>query len=187
VKPNTRPSLRSGLTAYAVLSREPSSFWPPSLREDLRKPARLSRASTSARELDRSDDGQDHTVLSYARPACSPHYPPTLSTLPEKCWRDEPDRAARRHEVLGSRRAIRPALDLSRPTLLRPPQARLAKHDDRRSPLLGEPGWATHTIFPKFGKVEYFCRAGLTKERTREACPNRILLRSWRRPGRHDR
>src|SRR6266567_1552602 len=31
VKPNTRPSLRDGLTAYAVLSREPSSFWPPSL------------------------------------------------------------------------------------------------------------------------------------------------------------
>src|SRR6266702_2992029 len=26
----TRPSLRDGLTAYAALSREPSSFWPPS-------------------------------------------------------------------------------------------------------------------------------------------------------------
>src|SRR3569623_1974682 len=33
VKPNTRPSLRSGLMAYAVLSREPNSFWPPSPRE----------------------------------------------------------------------------------------------------------------------------------------------------------
>jgi hypothetical protein len=33
VWPNTRPSLRSGLTAYAVLSREPNSFWPPSPRE----------------------------------------------------------------------------------------------------------------------------------------------------------
>ncbi|TYL86853.1 hypothetical protein FXB38_06260 [Bradyrhizobium cytisi] len=31
VTPNTRPSLRDGLTAYAALSREPSSFWPPSL------------------------------------------------------------------------------------------------------------------------------------------------------------
>ncbi|SDG58249.1 hypothetical protein SAMN05216338_1001807 [Bradyrhizobium sp. Rc2d] len=30
VKPNTRPSLRSGWTAYAALSREPNSFWPPS-------------------------------------------------------------------------------------------------------------------------------------------------------------
>jgi len=33
VWPNTRPSLRDGLTAYAVLSREPNSFWPPSPRE----------------------------------------------------------------------------------------------------------------------------------------------------------
>jgi len=33
VVPNTRPSLRDGLTAYAVLSREPNSFWPPSPRE----------------------------------------------------------------------------------------------------------------------------------------------------------
>ena len=32
VVPITRPSLRSGLTTYAVLSREPNSFWPPSLR-----------------------------------------------------------------------------------------------------------------------------------------------------------
>ena len=30
VVPITRPSLRDGWTAYAVLSREPSSFWPPS-------------------------------------------------------------------------------------------------------------------------------------------------------------
>ena len=30
VKPNTRPSLRDGRTAYAALSREPSSLWPPS-------------------------------------------------------------------------------------------------------------------------------------------------------------
>ncbi len=33
VVPITRPSLRDGLTAYAVLSREPNSFWPPSPRE----------------------------------------------------------------------------------------------------------------------------------------------------------
>ena len=33
VVPITRPSLRSGLTAYAVLSREPSSCWPPSPRK----------------------------------------------------------------------------------------------------------------------------------------------------------
>ncbi|SPP93463.1 protein of unknown function [Bradyrhizobium vignae] len=30
VEPITRPSLRDGRTAYAALSREPNSFWPPS-------------------------------------------------------------------------------------------------------------------------------------------------------------
>ncbi|MET4388958.1 hypothetical protein ABIB73_004723 [Bradyrhizobium sp. F1.4.3] len=66
VKPNTRPSLRSGLTAYAALSREPSSFWPPSPPRNSRTPRRLTRMSPP-QELDRSNDGQDHTVLPYAR------------------------------------------------------------------------------------------------------------------------
>jgi len=108
VKPNTRPSLRSGLTAYAVLSREPSSFWPPSPPRKSRTPRRLTRMPPP-RKLDRSNDGQDHTVLPYARLTCSPHYLPALSTLPEECWRDEPNSVARRHEASGSRRAIRPA------------------------------------------------------------------------------
>jgi hypothetical protein len=64
-----------------------------------------------------------------------------LCTLPSKYWRDEPDGVARRHEVLGSRRAIRPALDHPHPTLPRPTQARLAKNDDTRSLLKDEPGW----------------------------------------------
>ena len=66
VKPNTRPSLRDGRTAYAALSREPSSLWPPSLPRKSPAPRRLTRAPHS-RELDRSNDGQDHTVLPYAR------------------------------------------------------------------------------------------------------------------------
>ena len=64
-----------------------------------------------------------------------------------------------RHEASGSRRAIRPALSLSHPTLPRPPQARLANMTTTRSPLKDEPGWATHTPIPNFGKVEYFCLA----------------------------
>src|SRR6478735_4144493 len=47
-------------------------------------------------------------------------------------------------------------------TLPRPPQARLANVTTTRSPLKDEPGWATHTLKPNFGKVEYFCRNGLT-------------------------
>jgi hypothetical protein len=59
-------SLRSGLTAYAVLSREPNSFWPPSLRELTMWLTRLG-APNLREKLGRSDDGQDHTVLPYAR------------------------------------------------------------------------------------------------------------------------
>src|SRR5438445_9895359 len=42
---------------------------------------------TFARELDHSDDVQDRTLLPYPRFACSPHYLPTMSTLPEECRR----------------------------------------------------------------------------------------------------
>ena len=43
VVPITRPSLRNGWTAYAVLSREPSSFWPPSPLRKSPTPRRLTR------------------------------------------------------------------------------------------------------------------------------------------------
>jgi len=108
VKPNTRPSLRDGRTAYAVLSREPNSFWPPSLSRNSPAPRRLTR-SPHPQELGRSNDGQDHTVLPYARPAISLAVLPALSTKPEAYKRDEPVSAVRPRDVLGSRRAIRPA------------------------------------------------------------------------------
>ena len=44
---------------------------------------------TPPRKLDRSNDGQDHTVLPYARPAISPQYSPAPSTKPETYERDE--------------------------------------------------------------------------------------------------
>ncbi len=68
VVPITRPSLRDGRTAYAALSREPSSLWPPSPPRNSPAPRRLTR-SPPPQELDRSNDGQDHTVLPHARPA----------------------------------------------------------------------------------------------------------------------
>jgi hypothetical protein len=45
VKPKTQPSLRSGRTAYAALSREPSSFWPPSPQRNSPASRRLTRLS----------------------------------------------------------------------------------------------------------------------------------------------
>ena len=163
VVPITRPSLRSGLTAYAVLSREPNSFWPPSPRELTMWLIRLDAPHLRER-LDRSDDGQDHTVLPYARLACPPHDRPASSTLPEACWRDEPDSAVRLHAVTGSQGL--PAL----PAPLAPDAAASTasparNQDDSRPPLKDEPGWATHTPFPNFGKVEYFCEEGLTRWR----------------------
>ena len=89
VVPITRPSLRDGRTAYAVLSREPN--FPSGLprpRGIHRHPRRLTRMPPP-QELDRSNDGQDHTVLPYARPAMSPAVFPALSTEPETCRRDE--------------------------------------------------------------------------------------------------
>ena len=64
VTPNTRPSLRDGRTAYAVLSPETNSFC---LRH-LTKFAGTAPvdADTASARLDRSDDGRDHTVLPYA-------------------------------------------------------------------------------------------------------------------------
>ena len=73
VVPITRPSLRDGRTAYAALSREPNSFWPPSPSRNSPAPRRLTRMPHPPR-LGRSNDGQDHTVLPYARPAISPQF-----------------------------------------------------------------------------------------------------------------
>ena len=49
VVPITRPSLRDGRTAYAVLSREPSSFWPPSRSRNSPAPAPVDANAASAR------------------------------------------------------------------------------------------------------------------------------------------
>ena len=107
VKPNTRPSLRDGLTAYAALSREPNSFWPPSPRELAMRPARLDAPHLRDR-LDRSDDGRDHTVLPYARPP-APQGSMASCTSPSKCWRDELNSAVRLHAISSSQGLTRPA------------------------------------------------------------------------------
>jgi hypothetical protein len=133
VAPITRPSLRSGLTAYAVLSREPSSFWPPSLPriDDALHPVGL---HAPPRKLGRSNDGQDHTVLPYARLAGSPHYLPALSTLPEECRRDDPRQRRSSARGFGLTGTTRPARTSRAQRCPRPPQARLAIKTTRDRP-----------------------------------------------------
>src|SRR4029078_9468727 len=55
------------------------------------------------------------------------------------------------------------------PTLPHTPADRLAIKTTTRSPLKDEPGWATHTPFPNFGKAEYFWSGYLTGGRV--FCP----------------
>ncbi|MET4799799.1 hypothetical protein ABIA96_002368 [Bradyrhizobium sp. LB11.1] len=167
VVPITRPSLRSGLTAYAVLSREPSSFWPPSLRE----------LTMWLIRLDAPHLRESLTVATTAWTTrfCRTHGPPVRRIISRRCrhclenaGETKPNSAARRHAVSGSQGL--PAL----PAPLAPNAAASTasparEQDDSRSPLKDEPGWATHTPFPNFDKVEYFCEEGLT--RWRVFCP----------------
>jgi len=125
VQPITRPSLRDGRTAYAVLSREPNSFWPPSPQRNSPAPRRLTR-SPHSQELGRSNDGQDHTVLPYARLAMFAAIFPALSTKPETYRRDEPVSAVRPRDAQGAHGEQSALPRPFAPTLPRPPQARLA-------------------------------------------------------------
>ena len=68
---NTRPSLRNGFTAYAVLSPETSSWLTPSPSVQL----------ALLRQLDACNGRQDHTVLPYAQPTPSSQRKPA-STAP---------------------------------------------------------------------------------------------------------
>jgi len=82
VSPITRPSLRDGRTAYAVLSREPN--FPSGLPRpcELTMPSARLGSRTSPQELDRSNDGQDHTVLPYALSAVRLHAVTSSQGLP---------------------------------------------------------------------------------------------------------
>src|SRR4051812_42488042 len=146
-------SLRDGWTAYAVLSREPSSLWPPSPKRKSPAPRRLTQMPHSP-GLDRSNDGQDHAVLPYARPAISPQFFQPCRRSRKLTDETKPSSAARRHEALahGEQSAL-PLASRTR-TLPRPPQARLANMTTTRSPLKDEPGWMTPTSKPNFGKGE---------------------------------
>jgi hypothetical protein len=108
VLPNTRPSLRDGRTAYAVLSREPN-FPLASLAvriDDDVHPVGLARIFE---RLDRSNDGQDHTVSPYARPAMSPQYFQPCRRSWKLTGETKPSSAVRLHAGVGLTGTTRPA------------------------------------------------------------------------------
>ena len=144
----TRPSLRSGLTAYAVLSREPNSFWPPLTFAKFTTIMPVD-AMTPSQKLDRSNDGQDHTVSPYAGNPASPEASQGISVV--------------RHAqfVTRSRGSSRPARPIPHRRRPRPPHSPPALVTTYDRPF-GGLGWPTHTTNPNFGKVEYFCDKGLT-------------------------
>jgi hypothetical protein len=160
VVPITRPSLRDGRTAYAVISREPNfpsglprrSNW-----DDAVHPVGLARIFE---RLDRSNDGQDHTVLPYARSALSPQYsrPRRRSRKLTGETNLAAPSSARGHGLTGTTRPARTSHADAAASTASPAR----DQDDIEIAPLGEPGWATHTSKPKFGKVEYFCGKGLT-------------------------
>jgi hypothetical protein len=111
-------------------------------------------AMPPSQRLDRSNDGQDHTVSPYAGTPASP--------------RGFAGYGAVRHAqfVTRSRGSSRPARPIPHRRRPRPPQPspRFVTTYDRP---FGGLGWVRHTTKPNFGKVEYFCDGGLTGERNR--------------------
>ena len=139
------------LTAYAALSPETSSFC---LRRDREIHGNAPvDALTPSQKLDRSNDGQDHTVSPYAGNPASP-------------------RGFAGH---GRRSSIAVRAMLTRfisPCTHKPPLTPPASTATQPASVttydrpFGGLGWPTHTTNPNFGKVEYFSTRALTENRT---------------------
>ena len=110
------------------------SFWPPSPREldDAVCPVGLARIFA---RLDRSNDGQDHTVLPYARPALSPQYSRPCTRNRKLTGETKPSSAVRLHagvELTGTTRPARP-ISCRRCRVHRKPGSRSRRPRDRPS------------------------------------------------------
>jgi len=102
------------------------SLWPPSRSRNSPAPRRSTR-SPPPQELDRSNDGQDHTVLPYARPAM---FATGFDDAVHVAANPRARRTCQRRSSArcpGLTESNPPCPGHSRPTLPRPPQARLAK------------------------------------------------------------
>src|SRR4051794_21867453 len=94
-------------------------------------PSRLTRMP-HPQELDRSNDGQDNTVLPHAGLAISPQFFQPCRRSRKLTDETKPSSAARRNEASGSRRAIRPALGLSYPNAAASTASPAREHDDHK-------------------------------------------------------
>ena len=139
------------------------SFWPPSPFELTMPSARLGWR-TSPNGL---------TVATTARTTrfCRTHGPPCRRSIPGPVDGAGNLRARRSLTAPSSARGLgltgttRPAR-ASRADAAASTASPARDRDDFTSPLLGEPGWATHTSKPNFGKAEYFRAHGLTEADT---------------------
>ncbi len=152
VWPNTRPSLRGGRTAYAVLSREPMLL------------SGLPHACGSRRHR-AGWHGAASTRLDRGERRSGPH---GFAVRVQRRSNDTACKAAH-----GGRLNPLPALPLtSAPALSASTASPTRVRHDVRSPLSIGPGWRNNAAFPNFGKVEYFCGKGLTGFcRGRVCCP----------------
>jgi hypothetical protein len=134
-----------------ALSSETSSFCLRHLRE-MHVTASVDTMTPSQR-LDRSDDGQDHTVSPYASNPASPR---GLRRTRRRSYN-----AAASGSRGSAQSTAPPCHSHPRRRRPRPPQSLPAFVTTYDRPF-GGLGWPTHTTNPNFGKVEYFCREGLT-------------------------
>ena len=139
VTPNTRPSLRDGLTAYAVLSPETNSCCLRHFaKDDAPRPVGAMRLRGSL------------AVATTARTTrfCRTHRRRSYDTACD--------------ELTGVGSILCPPCPHIRAGAAASTASPAHVRDDVRSPLSNGPGWRENAAIQNFGKVEYFCEGGLT-------------------------
>lgn len=149
VTPNTRPSLRSGVTAY---TRSPRSRVPSGLRH-------LANWRCPATRLSPKASPQGLTVATTVR---TTRFRRTqlLCFAPKGLFRVLAPSVPLGAEI--SRGSSRPGPAYPCPALPRPPHPGPRSLRRTSAPLPGS-GCGENAVIPKFGKVEYFCGKGLTR------------------------
>src|SRR3569833_301285 len=138
VVPITRPSLRDGRTAYAVISREPNFPFGLPRRSNWMMPSTRSGSRASSNDLTVATTART-TRFCRTRVRWSPHYLPALSTLPEECGETNftAPSSARSLGLTGTTRPARTSHADAAASTASPAR----DQDDLEIAPLGEPGW----------------------------------------------